>query len=348
MKTIKVFVASSNTLLEERTEIEKIISRKNDDLIKSNIYLKVVIWEKHSKSFSQTRKQEEFNKLVEDSDIFICLIYDKVGQFTLEEFERAYKSFEKHSKPKYLYIYFKEKPLKISEISDYESIVKLKNTIKQKEQIWSTYETTHELLNYISNELDLITAELKSNNENTDDINYEIEFVHTIIDILDKDASKTKFTKFQLIKALRPFQYFHDSIIVDGFVDINSINVDKGVNKEVIRQINHVEINTNLGYLHPQNERITKTLTCNLINSFPSENEVWEDNNINNVGFIKTTIIFPFERKYKSFHTRLLKRGQNEIEIFKTKEIIINGRHALDFEYDNRKIINKIRNYWVW
>ncbi len=347
MNTVKVFLASSGTLKEERDEIEKFISRKNDSLITHGLYLKTVIWEKHSSRFSNLRKQEEFNKLVDDSDVFICLIYDNVGQFTLEEFERAYNGFTKNSRPKYFFVYFKDTPLKPSEIIDLDSVLKLQERIKLIEQIWSTFESVAELVFAIDRELNLVIEDNKKNNAKSEHSTYEVEFANTIIDILDTNAHIVKMTKFHLLRAIEPFQFIYDSVSVDGKVDIDTIYVDKGISRKINQQINYVDVVTDLGYIVKQGERITKTFTCNLIDSFTNINEVWEDDNVNKVGFLKTSIIFPNGRKYKSFNTKIL-RGFREIEINKAREIFINGRFAIDIEMENEQIFDKIRTNWEW
>lgn len=46
MKTIKIFLASSGELSEEREQIELLFARENDELMERQIRYKLVIWEK--------------------------------------------------------------------------------------------------------------------------------------------------------------------------------------------------------------------------------------------------------------------------------------------------------------
>ena len=154
MKKIKIFLASSDTLSEERIESETLLYRKNDKLIDKGIYLQLVIWEKISKNFSKKRKQNEFNQAITESDIFICLVFDKVGQFTHEEFLKAYKSFKKHKKPKRIYIFFKDSQLKTSEIkTEFQAVLEFKEEIKKHKQIYGKYENVKDLLHQFDNNL---------------------------------------------------------------------------------------------------------------------------------------------------------------------------------------------------
>jgi hypothetical protein len=169
MKKLKYFIASAGSLKEERESIETYLSRKNDSLVDKGIYLEVVIWEKLSSSFSTERKQNEFNKALLESDVLICLAFDKVGPFTYEEFINAFYSFKKGGNPKKIYMYFKNGTLKASEITtDFQSVLTLKEEIKQFEQVYNEYENIGELLldiemNFALDLNELVKKTLKEN-----------------------------------------------------------------------------------------------------------------------------------------------------------------------------------------
>ncbi|WP_420552611.1 hypothetical protein [Tenacibaculum aiptasiae] len=161
MKRLKYFIASAGSLKEERESIETYLSRKNDSLVDKGIYLEVVIWEKLSSSFSSERKQNEFNKALLESDVLICLAFDRVGPFTYEEFDNAVKSFNKGGNPKKIYMYFKNGTLKASEITaEFQSVLSLKEEIKKYEQVYNEYENVAELLLDIEKNFTLDLAEL--------------------------------------------------------------------------------------------------------------------------------------------------------------------------------------------
>ena len=164
MKEISVFLASSGKLSEERIEIERLISRMNDNLIHNGIYLKLRIWEKLSSTFETGRKQDIFNAEVLKSDIFLCLVYDRIGQFSKEEFDNAYNGFHEKGKPRKIYVYFKNTPIKPDEIpDDYHSVTELKELIKKFEQIYNSYENIDELLRKVKDNLELDLPELNQN-----------------------------------------------------------------------------------------------------------------------------------------------------------------------------------------
>ena len=159
---INVFLASSGSLEKERTRVESELSRKNSLLISQNIYLDLKIWEKVSTSFSVTRKQDDFNKLVLDCDIFICLIFDRVGEFTKEEFLMAYDGFLKNKKPKKIYVYFKDAPIKSGQITEsFRAVLEFKEEIKKYEQFYNTYGNQDDLILQIIKNLEMDLVDFK-------------------------------------------------------------------------------------------------------------------------------------------------------------------------------------------
>ncbi|MEL6816445.1 MAG: COR domain-containing protein, partial [Cyanobacteria bacterium J06598_3] len=94
LKTIKIFLASSSELADERIQFESLINRKNKDYVKDGLFLELIIWEDFVDAMSQTRLQDEYNKAIEGCDIFVSLFYSKVGEYTKEEFIKALQAFK--------------------------------------------------------------------------------------------------------------------------------------------------------------------------------------------------------------------------------------------------------------
>jgi hypothetical protein len=148
MKKIKIFLASSNELLEERERFEIQIYRKCKLWIDQNIFLHLENWEDLSSRLSETRSQDEYNKKIEQCDLFILLAYSKVGVYTAEEFEVAFGSFDKKKKP-FIFTYFKENYLK----SD-PSLMNFKGKLKELGHFYSPYKGFEELWISFNKELD--------------------------------------------------------------------------------------------------------------------------------------------------------------------------------------------------
>jgi hypothetical protein len=107
MLTRKIFLASSSELKDDRDEFEILINRKNKDWVSQGVFLELVMWEDFLDAVSKTRLQDEYNKAVQESDVFVMLFHTKVGRYTEEEFETAFGQFKATGKP-FIFTYFKE------------------------------------------------------------------------------------------------------------------------------------------------------------------------------------------------------------------------------------------------
>jgi len=152
MRNIKLFLASGNTLKKDRDEIMLFLANKNQFLVKHGIFLELVRWEFLSSSFSETRKQDDFNKELEESEIFTCLIFDHIGQYTREEFDKAYQNYKQGKNPRKFYLYFKTLPKgkKEEAIEVYE----FRQAIEKDEQIYREYKNPDQLKLFLNQNLD--------------------------------------------------------------------------------------------------------------------------------------------------------------------------------------------------
>lgn len=158
VKSLKIFLASSGTLAEERNAIDKLIAGENKRLIADGIFLHLVVWEELLKSFDPARIQNRFNEELLSCDVVIALFFDKVGMFTLEEFEIAYKAFKEGMKPRFVYVFFKKAQIDIDAVNPDEitKLRMLKKRIEKEEQIYCSYSSVDDLLIQIKHQLDLI------------------------------------------------------------------------------------------------------------------------------------------------------------------------------------------------
>lgn len=100
MKEIHIFLASSIVEFEkERVILGDFIRSLNDIYVSQGLYFYLDKCEDISKAVGETRKQNEYNNKIENADLFYVLFGKKApGDYTLEEFETARKSFkEKHT-----------------------------------------------------------------------------------------------------------------------------------------------------------------------------------------------------------------------------------------------------------
>jgi tetratricopeptide (TPR) repeat protein len=152
MRHVKLFLASGNNLKKDRDEIMLFLANKNQYLVKHGIFLELVRWEFLSSSFSNTRKQDDFNKELEDSDIFTCLIFDRIGQYTKEEFDKAYAMYKTGKNPKKFYLYFKTLPKGKKE--EAVEVHEFRKVIEKEEQIYREYKSPDQLKLFLNQNLD--------------------------------------------------------------------------------------------------------------------------------------------------------------------------------------------------
>src|SRR6187399_2708524 len=117
MKTIRIFIASSSELKEDRDQFRMFISTENGRLHKNDIYLELVQWEYFLDAISDTRLQDEYNNAISECDIVLCLFFTKVGKYTAEEFDTAYQVFKDKGKPT-IWTYFKNAQINTGSITD--------------------------------------------------------------------------------------------------------------------------------------------------------------------------------------------------------------------------------------
>ena len=153
MKTIKIFLASSSELKADREQFEIFISRENKKYVKDNIFLELVLWEDFLDAMSKTRLQDEYNKAITDCDVFVSLFYTKVGKYTAEEFEKAFKTFQDNNKP-LIYTYFKDAAINTGSItSNIISLLEFKEKLKELGHFQTNYKDINDLKFQFNNQL---------------------------------------------------------------------------------------------------------------------------------------------------------------------------------------------------
>ena len=82
MRTYTIFLASSYELQPEREKFEVFIGRQNKRLLKKNVQLRLEIWEDMGAQLNESRKQDDYNKILNVADIVVVLFWTKMGKYT--------------------------------------------------------------------------------------------------------------------------------------------------------------------------------------------------------------------------------------------------------------------------
>jgi hypothetical protein len=160
MKKVRLFLASSNELEQERRKFEIEIYRKCKAWIDKGIFLHLDIWEDLSARMSAVSSQSEYNKFVKSSDLFVILGFTKMGMYSAEEFETAFGQFKSNQKP-FIFTYFKQTP------QQEESLTLFKQKLADLGHFYCPFVDSNDLWNQFNKELERLEADGFDKNENT-------------------------------------------------------------------------------------------------------------------------------------------------------------------------------------
>jgi hypothetical protein len=159
-KHLKIFLASSAELKEEREQFEIFIHRENQQLYKKGIFIELIIWENFIDAMSKTRLQDEYNNIVKNSDIFISLFFTKVGKYTKEEFEAAFGQFKKTGKP-LVYTFFRNASIDTEKITkEIKSLLAFRKKLEDLGHFRTIYKNIDDLKFQFKNQLEKILPDL--------------------------------------------------------------------------------------------------------------------------------------------------------------------------------------------
>jgi hypothetical protein len=155
----KLFLASSSELKEDQNEFEIFINRKNKEWIDHGIFLNLVVWEDFLDAVSKTRLQDDYNKAIQECDIFVMLFFTKVGQYTEEEFETAFKQFKATNKP-FIFTYFKDAEINTGSANkkDLMSLWAFQEKLSTLGHFYTVYKNIDQLKYKFNQQLDKLAA----------------------------------------------------------------------------------------------------------------------------------------------------------------------------------------------
>ena len=161
-RSIRLFLASSSELREDRDGFDLHFRTYNDQLTKKGIYLQMVRSEHFVDAMSETRLQDQYNKAVGDCDIFVCLFFTKAGKFTEEEFDIALRAFKDTGRPR-IFTFFKNAPINIESLSkeDFDSLFAFKEKLKKLGHFYTSYGDINDLKLKFSEQLDMVMEQIQ-------------------------------------------------------------------------------------------------------------------------------------------------------------------------------------------
>jgi internalin A len=155
LRKVRIFLASSSELREDRDAFDLYFRQRNDHLLEQGRYFEIVRWERFLDAISETRMQDEYNKAVRDADVVVCLFFTKAGAFTEEEFDAAYGQFKASGKPR-IFTFFKNAAIMTGDDreDDLTSLWRFKKKLKDLGHFHTTYTSIEDLKLQFRDQLD--------------------------------------------------------------------------------------------------------------------------------------------------------------------------------------------------
>ena len=104
-RTITIFLASSEELINDRNSFQALIASLDDIYEERGIRIKCKRWEDFNAYCTGERTQDQYNRVVCASDVCICMFHRKAGKFTKEEFNHALNEYRKNNDHPKTYVY---------------------------------------------------------------------------------------------------------------------------------------------------------------------------------------------------------------------------------------------------
>jgi hypothetical protein len=153
VQTKKIFLASSEELVEDRRAFELMVGRLNQEWRARDYTFDVILWENFVDAMSRDGLQKEYNRAVAESDVFVMLFFTKVGRYTLEEFETAFTGMAQGG-PR-IFTYFRNDSILTGSIDEsIKSLLDFKARLKALNHYVTTYRNTEDLQFQFSRQLE--------------------------------------------------------------------------------------------------------------------------------------------------------------------------------------------------
>ena len=161
-KTINVFLASSGELKNERKSFRSFVSEIDETFQRMGRPLKTRMWEGLDASYKGHPEQDEYDKLIRASQMFLALFHTVGGEFTIHEFDVALKEFKKNKQTPKIYVY--KKALQEGEKID-SKLEKFQKRLENKKMglYWTTYSSQDSLHLHFLQQLLIVYADGLSN-----------------------------------------------------------------------------------------------------------------------------------------------------------------------------------------
>ena len=159
-KTINVFLASPGELKDERKSFRSFVSEIDETFQRMGRPLKTRMWEGLDASYKGHPEQDEYDKLIRASQMFLALFHTVGGEFTIHEFDVAIEKFNQTKQTPRIYVY--KKALQKGEQIDTE-LEDFQKRLEEMGLYWTTYSSQDSLHLHFLQQLLIVYADGLSN-----------------------------------------------------------------------------------------------------------------------------------------------------------------------------------------
>ncbi len=106
-RTITVFLASSEELMNDRNSFQALIASLDDIYEERGVRIKCKRWEDFNAFCTGERTQDQYNQVLRTSDMCICMFHRKAGKYTVEEFNHALNEYRQNNDHPKTYVYIR-------------------------------------------------------------------------------------------------------------------------------------------------------------------------------------------------------------------------------------------------
>ncbi len=157
MQKITVFIGYADDQKKDKEKLESILNQFHNG---KDFKIEIREWRYESSSLRPTRKQDDYNATLLESNIAFFLFGSRVGHYSKEELEIGYESLKNRTSNLYaIFVYFKNisfKPHNSSlRLEDLHALIEFRQKlIKIENQFPQLYSTTQELTKLVYRDLD--------------------------------------------------------------------------------------------------------------------------------------------------------------------------------------------------
>ena len=159
-KTINVFLASPGELKNERKSFRSFVSEIDETFQRMGRPLKTRMWEGLDASYKGHPEQDEYDRLIKASHMFLALFHTVGGEFTIHEFDVANEKYNQTKQTPKIYVY--KKALQKGEQIDTE-LEDFQKRLEEMGLYWTTYSTQDSLHLHFLQQLLIVYADGLSN-----------------------------------------------------------------------------------------------------------------------------------------------------------------------------------------